>query len=389
MSDVHIVGLCRTPIGAFKGQFSNISAVQLGKVAIQETVKRSRVPSGEIDEIYLGCVLTAGKGQNPARQAAVESGIPIEVPAITINMLCGSGLKSVALGYNSIKAGSSKIVLAGGMESMTQAEHTIYMRSGIKLGDGTLKDTMLCDGLTDAFHNIHMGKTAEEVAAEYKIPREQQDEYALRSQQKTAKAMQNKLFDAELIGVLDPKTKQLITVDEHPRSDTTLQTLAALRPVFVKENGTVTAGNASGINDGAAAVMLVSGEELQAKNLTSLAKIIGYAEAGINPKVMGIAPITAIRNLMKKINWTLDQVDLFEINEAFASQSIAIVKELNLDESKVNVTGGAIALGHPIGASGARVLVTLVYNMKRLGLKRGVVSLCVGGGMGIAMAIEM
>lgn len=387
MSDsVYIVSACRTPIGSFKGQFANISIFDLSKPALEGAIKNSGIPIEEINEVYIGNVLTAGKGQNPARKAAINVGVSIDVPATTLNMLCGSGLKAVTLGYNSIKAGNSSVVLCAGMESMTQAEHTIYVRGGVKIGDCSMKDSMLQDGLTDAMHQVHMGITAEEVATKYKITRKEQDQYALNSQQKTAKAVEQGMFVDEIVGV--QVGDDLIKVDEYPRPNTTIESLTKLRPAFAK-NGTVTAGNASGINDGAAAVLLADGLQVQSKNLVPLARIVGFAEMGCDPMIMGVAPIPTIKKLLQKVNWTKDDVDLYEINEAFASQSIAIVRELDLDPKKVNVNGGAIALGHPIGASGTRVLVTLLYSLKRMGLKRGVCALCIGGGMGIAMAVEV
>ncbi|XP_017783631.1 PREDICTED: acetyl-CoA acetyltransferase, cytosolic [Nicrophorus vespilloides] len=382
---VYIVSGCRTPIGNYKGQFSSINIFDLSKHALKGAILRSGIAPADIQEVYIGNVLTAGKGQNPARKAALNVGIPIEVPATTLNMLCGSGLKSVTLGYTSIKAGNSSVVLCAGMESMTQAEHSIYIRGGVKLGDCTLKDTMVLDGLTDSINQIHMGITAENVAKKYKISRAEQDAFALNSQIKAASAMEQGLFDDEIVPV--QVGKDLIKLDEYPKPSTTIERLTKLNPVFLSD-GTVTAGNASGINDGAAAVILANGFEVKSKNLKPLARIVGFAEMGNDPLLMGVAPIPTIKLLLKKVNWTKDDVELYEINEAFASQSVAIIKELDLDPKKVNVNGGAIALGHPIGASGTRVLVTLLYNLKHLGLKRGVAALCIGGGMGIAMAVE-
>lgn len=309
----------------------------------------------------------------------------MEAPALTINLLCGSGLKAVGIGFNSIRVGDSKVVLCGGMESMTQAEHSVFMRNGIRMGDAQLRDTMLFDGLTDAFNNVVMGITAEEVAKRFSVSREAQDEFALKSQQKVASAVAAGRFNEEIVPI--PVGKKVVTTDEFPKPETTLESLKAQRTVF-KTDGTVTPSNASGINDGAAALIIASAEIVAAKNLKPMVKIIGFAESGIEPLVMGIGPISAIRKLVAKVNWNINDVDLFEINEAFAAISIPILQELGIDANKVNVNGGSIALGHPIGSSGARVLVTLVHEMKKRGVKKGIASLCIGGGMGIAIAVE-
>ncbi|XP_017850239.1 acetyl-CoA acetyltransferase isoform X2 [Drosophila busckii] len=337
----------------------------------------------------MGQTLTAGQGQNPARQAAIKAGLPIEVPAFGINMLCGSGLKTVALGYQAIRSGDAQIVLAGGQESMSLAPHVMHLRQGVKMGTGSLIDSMINDGLTDAMDLIHMGVTAENLAERYQISREAQDAYAVESQKRAEQAQSNGWFDAEIVPVeiKDRKGSQMFAKDEYIKSGSSIEALQKLRAAF-KEGGTVTAGNASGVNDSAAALLLMSGEELQKRQLKPLAKIVGWTQSGIEPAVMGIGPVTAVEALLSKVGWQRDQVDLYELNEAFAAQSLAVLQCLELDASKVNVNGGAIALGHPIGASGARVLVTLLYALKRTGGRRGIASLCIGGGMGIALAVE-
>lgn len=389
-NEVYIVSAVRTPIGSFGGSLSSLKAHQLGSVVISEVLKRANVSSNEVSEVILGQALTAGQGQNPARQASMNAGIPIDVPAHVINMLCGSGLKAVVHGYQSIKCGDSSIVVAGGQESMSNAPHVVNLRSGIKMGNTELMDTMLCDGLTDAFDNIHMGITAENIAEQYNISRELQDNYAFESQKRTAEAQKNGFFKDEItpVEVKIRRNTIIFDTDEYPKNDTTLNSLSALRPVFKPNGGVVTAGNASGINDGAAVVLLMNGEECKKRGCTPMAKIVAHAECGVDPKIMGTGPIPAVFKTIKKAGWTMDSVDIFELNEAFAAQSIAVVRDLGLNSDKVNIYGGAIALGHPVGASGARVLVTLVHILLRTGKKRGIASLCVGGGMGIAVAVE-
>ncbi|XP_001945243.1 acetyl-CoA acetyltransferase, cytosolic [Acyrthosiphon pisum] len=389
-NEVYIVSAVRTPIGSFGGSLSSLKAHQLGCIVITEVLKRANVNSNEVSEVILGQALTAGQGQNPARQASINAGIPITVPAHVINMLCGSGLKAVVHGYQSIKCGDSSIVIAGGQESMSNAPHVVNLRSGIKMGNTELIDTMLYDGLTDAFNNIHMGITAENIAEQYNISRELQDNYAFESQKRTAEAQKNGYFKDEItpVEVKIRRNTIVFDTDEYPKNDSTLNSLSALRPVFKPNGGVVTAGNASGINDGAAAVLLMNGEECKKRGCTPLAKIVAHAECGVDPKIMGTGPIPAVLKTIEKAGWTMDSVDIFELNEAFAAQSIAVVRDLGLNSDKVNIYGGAIALGHPIGASGARVLVTLVHILLRTGKKRGIASLCVGGGMGIAVAVE-
>ncbi|XP_050503734.1 acetyl-CoA acetyltransferase [Diabrotica virgifera virgifera] len=388
MSDVYIVAACRTPIGSFNGQFEKHSAVELGTVAIAEAVKRANLQPQDVDQVIMGQVLTAGQGQNPARQAALGAKIPICSSAYTLNLLCGSGLKTVAIGYQGIKNGDYEIIVAGGQENMTRAEHSAYIRNA-KMGNLNLADTLFRDGLHDAFtKDAHMGVTAENVVQKYNISREAQDAFACESQNRTEKAVNQGAFEKEIVGVPDKKTGHLITKDEFPKFGTTVEKLAEYRGRFVP-NGTVTAGNASGINDGAAAVVLVSEKQVKQRQLKPLARIVGYAEAGCDPMIMGMGPVGAVNNLLKKIGWTKDEVDLYELNEAYAGVSIAVNNELGVDPSKVNVAGGSLSLGHPLGCSGTRVLVTLIYNLQRLNLKKGVASLCIGGGMGIALAVEV
>ena len=389
MSEVVITGAARTPIGKLNGGLSSLPAHRLGALVIQEVLKRSNVKPEEISEVVLGQVLTAGAGQNPARQAAMAAGIPVEVTAYGINQVCGSGLRAVALGSQAIRLGDAKIVVAGGQESMSQARHCAHLRSGISFGDAKLIDTMITDGLWDAFNDYHMGITGENVAARWKVGRETQDEFAARSQQRAATAQAAGRFDEEIVPVKirGKKGDIWITSDEGVRPDTTAAVLAGLRPAFQKQ-GTVTAGNASGINDGAAAVVLMSSEEAERRKIAPMARIVSWATRGVDPAVMGIAPVSAVREALHKAGWKLDDVDLIEANEAFAAQTCAVGKELGLDPSKLNANGGAIALGHPIGASGARILVTLLFEMKRRNVHRGIATLCIGGGMGIAMCVE-
>jgi acetyl-CoA C-acetyltransferase len=388
MSDVVIASAVRTAVGAFNGGLSSVPASYLGSVAIREALKRAKVEGGDVDEAIMGQILTAGAGQNPARQAAVEAGMPVEKTAIQINQLCGSGLRSVALGFQSIQVGDASIVVAGGQESMSQAPHCANLRNGQKMGDLQFIDTMIRDGLWDAFNGYHMGNTAENVAQKWQITREQQDAFAAASQRKAGKAMAEGRFKDEIVPVTikSRRGETVIDTDEYPRPDTTVETLSALRPAFAKD-GTVTAGNASGINDGAAATVLMTSKEAARRGITPLARIVSWATAGVDPAIMGTGPIPASRRALEKAGWTVDDLDLIEANEAFAAQACAVNKDLRWDTSKVNVNGGAIALGHPIGASGTRVLTTLLYEMTRRNAKKGLATLCIGGGMGIAMCV--
>jgi acetyl-CoA C-acetyltransferase len=390
MTDVVIAAAARTPVGAFNGGLSTLSAAELGRIAIAEALKRAKVEPGQVDEVILGQILTAGTGQNPARQAAVAAGIPYEKTAYQINQLCGSGLRAVALGYQAIQLGDSGIVVAGGQESMSQSPHCMHLRGGVKMGNAELVDTMIKDGLWDAFNGYHMGNTAENVAQKWQITREEQDAFAAASQQKAEAAQKAGRFKDEIVPVTIKTRKgdQVVDTDEHPKHGTTLEALTKLRPAFVRENGTVTAGNASGINDGAAAVVLMSAKEAEKRGIQPLARIVSWATAGVDPAVMGTGPIPASRAALKKAGWSKDDLDLVEANEAFAAQACAVNKDLGWDAAKVNVNGGAIALGHPIGASGARVLVTLLHEMQRRKAKKGLATLCIGGGMGIAMCVE-
>ncbi len=389
MSDIVIAGAARTPIGTFNGALAAIPAHKLGQVAIGEALKRAKVAAGDVSELVFGQVLTAGAGMNPARQAAMAAGIPKEKTAFLVNQVCGSGLRAVALGLQAIKAGDSEIVVAGGQESMSLSPHCSHLRNGTKMGNTELVDTMIKDGLWDIFNGYHMGVTAENVAREWQITREQQDQFALGSQQKAEAAMKAGKFKDEIVPVVVETRKgpQTVDTDEHPRHGTTLEALAKLRPAFSKD-GTVTAGSASGINDGAAALVLMSSAEAAKRCVTPLARIASWATAGVDPKVMGSGPIPASRAALKKAGWSASDLDLVEANEAFAAQACAVNKDLGWDPAKVNVNGGAIALGHPIGASGARVLVTLLFEMQRRNAKKGLATLCIGGGMGIAMCVE-
>jgi acetyl-CoA C-acetyltransferase len=389
MTDVVIVGAARTPVGAFNGGLSSVPAHYLGQVAIAEALKRAKVEPGEVSETIMGQILTAGAGQNPARQAAIAAGIPAEKTAYGINQLCGSGLRAVALGYQAIRVGDSDIVVAGGQESMSQAPHCLHLRSGTKMGDAQMIDTMIKDGLWDAFNGYHMGNTAENVAQKWQITREQQDQFAAASQQKAEAAQKAGRFKDEIVPVKISTRKGdvIVDTDEYPKHGTTVEALAKLRPAFDK-NGTVTAGNASGINDGAAALVLMTAKEADKRGLKPLARIVSWATAGVDPAVMGTGPIPASRAALKKAGWTHQDLDLIEANEAFAAQACAVNRDLGWDTGKVNVNGGAIALGHPIGASGARVLVTLLHEMQKRGVHKGLATLCIGGGMGIAMCVE-
>ena len=390
MTDVVITAAARTPVGSFNGSLSSLTAHELGKVAIVEALKRSKVEAPEVTEVILGQILTAGTGQNPARQAAIAAGIPAERTAYQINQLCGSGLRAVALGYQAIRNGDSEIVVAGGQESMSQAPHCMHLRNGVKMGPGQMIDTMIHDALTDAFNHYHMGVTAENVAQRWQITREQQDQFALASQNKAEAAQKAGKFKDEIVPVTIKTRKGDVTVDadEYPKHGTTIDALQKLRPAFLKENGTVTAGNASGINDGAAALVLMSDALASKRGLTPLARIVSWATAGVDPAVMGSGPIPASRAALAKAGWKPDDLDLIEANEAFAAQACAVNKDMGWDLAKVNVNGGAIAIGHPVGASGARVLTTLLHEMQKRDAKKGLATLCIGGGMGIALCVE-
>uniref|UniRef100_A0AAY4BBC8 Acetyl-CoA acetyltransferase 2 n=1 Tax=Denticeps clupeoides TaxID=299321 RepID=A0AAY4BBC8_9TELE len=377
--------------GAFNGAFATLPLEDLTSSVIKEVLNRVNVKPEEVSEVIMGHVLTAGQGQNPARQASVGAGIPYSVPAWSCQMVCGSGLKAICLGAQSILVGESTVVVAGGMESMSQAPHTVHMRAGVKMGDAPLQDSIIADGLTDAFHRYHMGITAENVARQWAVSREVQDQFSVSSQNRTEAAQKAGYFDREIVPITVPSRKGPVEVkvDEFPRHGSNMDAMSKLRPCFMKDgSGTVTAGNASGINDGAAAVVLMSQSEAQKRGLKTLARITSWAQAGLDPSVMGTGPIPSIRKAVEKAGWQLQEVDLFEINEAFAAQSVAVVKELGLNQDKVNVSGGAISLGHPLGMSGCRVLVTLLHALQRTGGHRGVASLCIGGGMGIAMCVE-
>merc|ERR550532_1983509 len=390
MSEVVIVAAKRTPIGSLNGNLSSIPSHELGQNVIKALLDTTKVAPEDISEVILGQVLTCGQGQNPARQASINAGLPDTVPAMGVNMVCGSGLRSVALAAQSISSGDASIIIAGGQESMSQAVHYLQLRNGIKFGNTDVKDSLLMDGLTDAFDNCHMGITAENVAKEFEISREEQDAFALKSQMKAKGAIANQHFADEMteVEIKSRKGTVVVAVDEYPKPETTLEGLTKLRSAFVKDQGTVTAGNASGINDGAAAVLLMSAKEAEKRNLKTMAKIVSHAITGVKPQIMGIGPISAVQKAVEKAGWNLEDVDLFELNEAFASQSLAVVKTLGVDENKVNVNGGAIALGHPIGASGCRILVTLIHTMQRTGKSKGVAALYIGGGMGIAICVE-
>jgi acetyl-CoA C-acetyltransferase len=388
MTEIVIASAARTAIGAFNGGLSSLPAHKLGETAIVEALRRAQVDPKEVSEVIMGQILAAGEGQNPARQAAVGAGIPYEVTAYGVNQLCGSGLRTVALGYQAIRTGDNAIVVAGGQESMSQAPHCIHLRNGVKMGDADLVDTMIRDGLWDAFNGYHMGNTAENVAQRWQITREQQDELAARSQARAEAAQKAGRFKDEIVPVkiATRRGETIVDTDEHPKHGTTVEVLAKPRPAFDK-NGTVTAGNASGINDGGAAVVLMNAAEAEKRGVRPLARIVSWATAGVDPAIMGTGPIPATRMALKKAGWSIGDLDLIEANEAFAAQACAVSKDLGFDPDKVNVNGGAIALGHPIGASGARVLVTLLYEMQRRDAKKGLATLCIGGGMGIAMCV--
>jgi len=391
LDDVVILSAVRTPIGSLNGYLSALKGHQLGAVAIKGALAKvsGTITPEDVSEVIMGQVLTAGEGQNPARQAARGGGLSYHVPATTVNMVCGSGLKAVILGAQAIRTGDALIVVAGGQESMSQAPHCVSMRHGKKMGDTSLVDSMVHDGLTDAFNHIHMGITAENVAEACGITRQEQDEFALQSQLKCEHAMSLGHFDAEIEPIIISTAKNDVQIrsDEYPRKGSSMDAMSKLRTVF-KEAGTVTAGNASGINDGAAALVLCSNRIAKLKQQVPLAKVVSWAQSGIDPLIMGLGPIKAIQEALRKANWTVETVDLFELNEAFAAQSVAVIRDLRINPEKINVNGGAIALGHPLGGSGARILVTLIHALKRTGLKRGCAALCIGGGMGIAICIE-
>lgn len=392
MSDISvvIVSAKRTAIGSFLGGLSTLSAVELGKVAVTAALKDAGVSPTDVDEVILGQVLTAGCGQNPARQTAIAAGIPNEKTAMTINQVCGSGLRAVALGMQAIKNGDANIVVAGGQESMSGSAHAANLRNGTKMGNLEFVDTMIKDGLWDAFNGYHMGMTAENIATKYSLTRADQDNLAATSQQRAEAAIKVGKFKDEIapVTIKQKKTEITFDTDEFPRAGTTVESLGGLRPAFKPDDGTVTAGNASGINDGAAALVLMSADEAKKRGLTPLATIVSWATAGVDPAIMGTGPIPASTKALAKAGWSVADLDLIEANEAFAAQACSVIKDMKFDETKVNVNGGAIALGHPIGASGARVLTTLLHEMKRRNAKRGLTTLCIGGGMGIAMCVE-
>jgi len=389
MSDIVIVSAARTPVGSFNGALSSLPASELGKIAIQAAVERAGISPADVDEVILGQVLQAGAGQGPARQAAINAGIPVGSPAWSLNQLCGSGLRAVALAAQQIAAGDAKIVVAGGQESMSQAPHAQHLRNGQKMGDLSFVDTMIKDGLWDAFHGYHMGQTAENIASRWQITRGDQDTFAVASQNKAEAAQKAGKFDAEIVAVTikGRKGDTIVDKDEFIRHGVTIDAISGLRPAFNKE-GSVTAANASGLNDGAAALVLMSADEAKKRGLTPLARIASWANAGVEPEIMGTGPIPASKKALEKAGWTVADLDLIESNEAFAAQSLCVARELGLDTAKVNVNGGAIAIGHPIGASGARILTTLLHEMKRSGAKKGLATLCIGGGMGVAMCVE-
>ena len=389
MTEVVIAAAARTPVGAFLGGLSSLPAHTLGETVIVEALKRAEVNPEDVSEVIMGQILSAGEGQNPARQAAVGAGIPVEKTAYGINQLCGSGLRSVALGFQAIKVGDSSIVVAGGQENMSQAPHCVYLRDGTKMGSTEMVDTMIKDGLWDAFNGYHMGTTAENIAEKWQLTRDEQDAFAAHSQAKAEDAQKAGKFADEIVPVIikTRKGETVVDTDEYPKHGTTAESLGKLRAAFAKD-GTVTAGNASGINDGAAALVLMSAEDAKKRNITPLARIVSWATAGVDPAIMGTGPIPASRMALEKAGWTTGDLDLIEANEAFAAQACAVNKDLGWDTDKVNVNGGAIAIGHPIGASGARILVTLLYEMQKRKAKKGLATLCIGGGMGIAMCVE-
>ena len=389
MNDVVIASAARTPIGSFNGALSSVPAHYLGEIAIRSALERAGVAAGEVNEVIMGQILTAGQGQNPARQSAVNAGIPVEASAFGVNQLCGSGLRAVALASQSLRLGDADIVVAGGQESMSQAPHCMHLRNGVKMGDTQMIDTMMRDGLWDAFNGYAMGVTAENVAEKWQITREEQDRFAAESQRKAGEAQKAGRFKDEIVPVTikTRKGETVVEADEYPKPDSTVESLAKLRASFKKDGGSVTAGNASGINDGAAAVVMMAADNAAKRGIKPLARIVSWATVGVDPSIMGAGPIPASRVALKRAGWTVDDLDLIEANEAFAAQACAVGKDLAWDPAKLNVNGGAIALGHPIGASGARVLVTLLHEMIRRDAKKGLATLCIGGGMGIAMCV--
>ncbi len=389
MKDIYIVSAVRTAVGALGKSLKNVNAENLGSSVITESLNKISLKKDTVDEVIMGQVLTGGAGQNPARQAAIRSGIPKETPAFVVNQVCGSGIRSVVSGFQSIQSGGSKIIVAGGQENMSLAPHVIHLRDGKKLGDAKLIDTMIKDGLWDAFHGYHMGVTAENVAEKFQVTREEQDKFALNSQEKALEAQKNNKFKEEIINfkIKSKKAELNFNKDEHPREGINIEALSRLKPVF-KKDGTVTAGNASGINDGAAAVTLMTSDEARKREIKKLVSIKSWASCGVDPALMGTGPIPSAKKALEIAGWNIKDVDLFEINEAFAAQSLAVLKTLSIPEEKVNVNGGAIALGHPIGASGTRILVTLIHEMIKRDVRKGLATLCIGGGMGIAMCIE-
>ncbi|MBV7549721.1 acetyl-CoA C-acetyltransferase [Pseudomonas sp. PDM26] len=391
MQEVVIVAATRTAIGSFQGSLANVSAVDLGAAVIRQLLAQTGLDPAQVDEVIMGQVLTAGAGQNPARQAAIKAGLPFAVPAMTLNKVCGSGLKALHLGAQAIRCGDAEVIIAGGQENMSLANYVMPgARTGLRMGNGQIVDTMISDGLWDAFNDFHMGITAENLAEKYSLTREQQDAFAAASQQKAVAAIEAGRFVDEITPILIPQRKGdplSFATDEQPRAGTTAESLGKLKPAF-KKDGSVTAGNASSLNDGAAAVILMSAEKAKALGLPVLAKIAAYANAGVDPAIMGIGPVSATRRCLDKAGWSIDQLDLIEANEAFAAQSLAVAKDLEWDLNKVNVNGGAIAMGHPIGASGCRVLVTLLHEMLKRDAKKGLATLCIGGGQGVALALE-
>jgi acetyl-CoA C-acetyltransferase len=389
MPDIVIAAAARTPVGAFNGALSSLPGHELGAVAIRAALERAGVDAAEVDEVILGQVLQAAAGQGPARQASVKAGIPVTAPAWSLNQLCGSGLRAVALGYQQIATGDAEIVVAGGQESMSQAPHAAHLRNGTKMGDLSMVDTMIKDGLWDAFHGYHMGQTAENIASRWQITREDQDRFAVASQNKAEAARASGRFADEIapVTIKGRKGDTVADQDEYIRAGSTYEAMAGLRPAFDK-TGSVTAGNASGLNDGAAAMVLMTAAQAEQRGIEPLGRIASWANAGVAPEIMGTGPIPATRRALEKAGWSIDDLDLIESNEAFAAQSLCVVRELGLDPAKVNINGGAIAIGHPIGASGARILTTLLYEMKRGGATKGLATLCVGGGMGVALCVE-
>ena len=388
LDDVVITSALRTPIGTYKGSLKDLSADKLGATAIKEAIQKSNLKPDQIDEVIMGHVLTSGLGQNPARQASIHAGIPVSKPAHIINQVCGSGLRSIVSGFQSIKLEENKIIVSGGQENMSRAPHSLFYRENKKLDESKLVDTMINDGLTDSFNHYHMGVTAENVAEKFEISRDEQDSFALNSQKKAQDAIGKKKFKDEIIKLqINNKENVIFDNDEHPRNNLIIDDLKKLKTVF-KENGTVTPGNSSGINDGAAATVLMTRKQAELKSIEPLVKVVSWASCGVEPSLMGLGPIPAVKEALNKADWNINDVDLFEINEAFAAQSIAVIKELKIPAEKVNVNGGAIALGHPIGASGTRILVTLIHEMIKQNKSKGCAALCIGGGMGIAMCVE-